>query len=71
MGMNIKDPEVHAMALSAELERLPDALSEASVEARKEAVRAISRRTSANPAWQRLSSKELQDALYDENGLPI
>jgi hypothetical protein len=40
------------------------------VEARKEAVRAICRRTSANPAWQGLSSKELQDALYDENGLP-
>ncbi|CAK6697532.1 hypothetical protein MNNICLKF_02264 [Synechococcus sp. CBW1107] len=89
MGMNIKDPEVHAMArqlaarrgtsvtdavrqaLSAELERLPDALSEASVEARKEAVRAICRRTGANPAWQGASSKELQDALYDENGLPI
>jgi antitoxin VapB len=89
MGMNIKDPEVHAMArqlaarrgisvtaavrqaLSAELERLPDALSEASVEARKEAVRAICRRTSANPAWQGLSSKELQDSLYDENGVPI
>ena len=89
MGMNIKDPEVHAMAkqlaarrgttvtnavrqaLSAELERQPDALSEASVEARKEAVRAICRRTSANPALQGLSSKELQDALYDENGLPI
>ena len=89
MGMNIKDPEVHAMArqlaarrgttvtdavrqaLSAELERLPDAMSEASVEARKEAVRVICRRTSTNPAWQGLSSKELQDALYDENGLPI
>ena len=89
MGMNIKDPEVHAMAkqlaarrgttvtnavrqaLRAELERQPDALSEASVEARKEAVRAICRRTSANPAWQGLSSKQLQDALYDEHGLPI
>ena len=58
-------------ALSAELERQPDALSEASVEARKEAVRAICRRTSANPTWQGLSSKELQDAIYDENGLPI
>ena len=58
-------------ALSAELERQPDALSEARVEARKEAVRAICRRTSANPAWQGLSSKELQDALYDESGLPI
>ena len=67
MRMNIKDPEVHAMArqlaarqgtsvtdavrqaLSAELERLPNAMSEASVEARKEAVRAICRRTSAIP----------------------
>ncbi len=58
-------------ALSAELDRLPDALSAASVEARKEAIRAICRRTSSNPAWQGLSSKELQDALYDENGLPI
>ena len=89
MGMNIKDPEVHAMArqlaarrgttvtdavrqaLSAELERLPDAMSEASVTARKEAVRVICRRTSTNPGWQGLSSKELQDALYDEKGLPI
>jgi antitoxin VapB len=88
MGMNIKDPQVHAMAkelaarrgtsvtdavrqaLNAELERLPDALSEASVEARKAAVREICRRTSALPEWHGLNSKELQDALYDENGLP-
>ena len=41
------------------------------MEARKEAVRAICRRTGANPALHGLSSKELQDALYDENGLPI
>jgi antitoxin VapB len=88
MGMNIKDPKVHAMAkelaarrgtsvtdavrqaLNAELERLPDPLSEASVEARKDAIRDICRRTSALPEWQGLNSKELQDALYDENGLP-
>ena len=88
MGMNIKDPQVHAMAkelaarrgtsvtdavrqaLNAELKRLPDPLSEASVEARKAAIRDICRRTSARPEWQGLSSKELQDALYDENGLP-
>jgi antitoxin VapB len=89
MGMNIKDPEVHAMAkalaarrgttvtdavrqaLSAELERLPDALSEASVEARKQAIRAICQRTSAHPEWQERTSQELQDALYDEQGLPV
>ncbi|QCH15036.1 ribbon-helix-helix protein, CopG family [Synechococcus sp. CB0101] len=88
MGMNIKDPQVHAMAkelaarrgtsvtdavrqaLNAELERLPDPLSEASVEARKDAIREICRRTSALPEWQGLNSKQLQDALYDENGLP-
>ena len=58
-------------ALRSALERLPGALSQASVEARKVAVRAICRRTSANPALKGLSSKELQDALFDENGLPI
>ena len=36
-------------ALNAELERLPDPLSEASVEARKAAIREICRRTSALP----------------------
>ncbi len=57
-------------ALNAELEWLPDPLSEASVEARKVAIGEICRRTSALPEWQGLNSKELQDALYDENGLP-
>jgi antitoxin VapB len=88
MGVNIKDPQVHAMAkelaarrgtsvtnavrqaLNAELERLPDALSEASVEARKDAIREICRRTSALPEWQGRSSEDLQEVLYDENGLP-
>jgi len=40
------------------------------VEARKAAIREICRRTSALPEWQGLNSKELQDALYDENGQP-
>ena len=47
MGMNIKDPEVHAMAreLLDHFSRLP---------------------------WpEGLASKELQDALYDEHGLPV
>ncbi len=58
-------------ALSAELERLPDALTEDSVEARKAAILEICRRTSARPEWQGRTSKELQDALYDEHGLPV
>jgi len=57
--------------LNAELERLPDTQSQASVEARKEAIREICRRTSARPDWQGLGSKELQDAPYDQNGLPV
>ena len=89
MGMNIKDPQVHAMArelaarrsttvtdavrqaLRAELERCSDEEPPAVIEARKEAIRAICARVSARPEWQGLSSKELQDALYDEDGLPI
>jgi antitoxin VapB len=88
MGMNIKDPEVHAMArelaarrsttvtdavrqaLRAELERSPSPEGPEALEARKAVIRAICARVSARPAWQGHTSRELQDALYDENGLP-
>lgn len=88
MGMNIKDPEVHAMArelaarrsttvtdavrqaLRAELERTASPEGPEDVEARMAAIRAICARVSARPEWQGLTSKELQDALYDEDGLP-
>jgi len=89
MGMNIKDPAVHAMArelaerrstsvtdavrqaLRAELERCPNPERAEAIEARKAAIRAICSRTSARPEWQGRTSKELQDALYDEDGLPV
>ncbi len=89
MGMNIKDPAVHAMAkelaarrsttvtdavrqaLRAELERSPSPEGPEAIEARKAAIRAICARTSARPEWQGRTSKELQDALYDEFGLPV
>ena len=68
MGMNIKDPEVHAMA--RELARSPSPELARSVEAKKAAVRAICARFSARPEWQGRTSRELQDALYDDQGLP-
>jgi antitoxin VapB len=89
MGMNIKDPEVHAMAkelaarrsttvtdavrqaLRAELARAPRSEEPEAIEARKAAIRAICARTSARPEWQGRTSQELQDALYDELGLPV
>ena len=89
MGMNIKDPAVHAMArelaarrstsvtdavrqaLRAELERCPSPEGPEAIEARKAAIRAICARTSARPEWQGRTSKELQDELYDEHGLPM
>jgi antitoxin VapB len=88
MGMNIKDPEVHAMArelaarrsttvtdavrqaLRAELDRCPSPESPEAREARKAVIRAICARVSARPEWQGRTSKELQDALYNEDGLP-
>lgn len=88
MGMNIKDPVVHAMArelaarrsttvtdavrqaLRAELERSPSPNGPEALEARKAVIRAICARVSARPGWQGRTSKELQDALYDEDGLP-
>ena len=89
MGMNIKDPAVHAMArelaarrsttvtdavrqaLRAELERCPSPEGPEAIEARKAAIQAICARTSAHPEWHGRTSQELQDALYDEHGLPV
>jgi len=88
MGMNIKDPEVHAMArelaarrsttvtdavrqaLRAELERAPVQHETHALEAKKAAIRAICARFSARSEWEGRTSKELQDALYDDQGLP-
>ena len=68
MGMNIKDPQVHAMA--RELVRSPSPEGPRAAEAKKAAVRAICARFSARPQWQGRTSKELLDALYDDQGLP-
>jgi antitoxin VapB len=83
MGMNIKDPAVHAMAkelatrrgtsvtdavrqaLSAELERsqAADALRQAELQALLKRFRQLH--------WpEGVSSQELQNALYDDQGLP-
>ncbi|MGL6133270.1 MAG: type II toxin-antitoxin system VapB family antitoxin [Prochlorococcaceae cyanobacterium] len=57
-------------ALRAELERSPSPNGPEALEARKAVIRAICARVSARPGWQGRTSKELQDALYDEDGLP-
>ena len=57
-------------ALRAELERQPIQQSPDGIEARKEAIRAICARFSARAEWRGRTSKELQDELYDEYGLP-
>ena len=91
MGMNIKDPEVHAMArelaarrsttvtnavrqaLSAELER-----SQHGEEEMASAVAALHARLQEllqrfrQIQWpEGVTSKELQDELYDDQGLPV
>ncbi len=66
MGMNIKDPEVHAMAR----ERAGRESEEQAVRARKQRVRELLDRFSRLPWPEGVTSKELQDALYDEHGLP-
>ena len=69
MGMNIKDPEVHAMA--RELERSGHESEEQAGLARKQRVRELLDRFSRLPWPEGITSKELQDALYDERGLPV
>jgi antitoxin VapB len=89
MGMNIKDPQVHAMArelasrrgtsvtdavrqaLSAELQRTTQPSGEARRASRLEAIRQIQARVAALPRRDSRSCEELQNALYDEHGLPI
>jgi antitoxin VapB len=91
MGMNIKDPEVHAMArqlaarrsttvtnavrqaLAAELERSqPDEEEKASADAARRAhLLALLQRFRRLEWPEAVTSKELQDALYDDQGLPV
>jgi antitoxin VapB len=89
MGMNIKDPEVHAMArelaarrsttvtdavrqaLRAELERSGHESEEQTIRLRKQRVQELLDRFRRLSWPEGVSSKELQDALYDEHGLPI
>ena len=84
MGMNIKDPEVHAMArqlaarrgttvtnavrqaLSAELER-----SQASDAARQQDLQALLERFRRLNWPEGVSGKDAQEALYDDQGLPV
>lgn len=66
MGMNIKDPEVHAMALELAARRSTTVTDTV----RQAAVRAICARVSGSPGWHGRSSQALQDAPYDGRGLP-
>jgi antitoxin VapB len=89
MGMNIKDPEVHAMArelaarrstsvtdavrqaLRAELERSGRDSEAQAVRAHKQRAQELLDRFSRLPWPEGVTGKELQDALYDEHGLPV
>ncbi|MFM7550360.1 MAG: type II toxin-antitoxin system VapB family antitoxin [Cyanobacteriota bacterium] len=55
----------------AELERCPIRERLEAIEARKPAIRAICARTSDRHAWPYRTSKELQDALYDDHRQPV
>ena len=84
MGMNIKDPEVHAMArqlaarrgttvtnavrqaLSAELER-----SQAADAARQDDLQSLLERFRRLHWPEGVSGEEAQEALYDDQGLPV
>lgn len=87
--MNIKDPQVHAMArelaarrgtsvteavrqaLGAELTRTAAPGPEDIRSSRLEAIRQIQARFSELPMRDPRSSRDLQDSLYDDRGLPI
>jgi antitoxin VapB len=89
MGMNIKDPRVHAMAkdlaarrgtsvtdavrqaLEAELTRTTAPGPDNVRSTRLEAIRQIQARFSELPIKDPRSSRDLQDSLYDDRGLPI
>lgn len=88
MGMNIKDPQVHAMArelpsrrgssvtdalrqaLAAELQRPPDHQSPAAREARLRALVELQERCRKLPRRDCRDLREIENELYDENGLP-
>lgn len=57
-------------ALRAELERSPSPKDPEDLEAKTAVIRAIGAHVNVRPAWQGRNSKELQDDLYDEDGLP-
>ena len=91
MGMNIKDPEVHAMArelaarrsttvtnavrqaLSAELERSQHWEEEmaSAAAARHARLQELLQRFRQIQWPEGVTSKELQDELYDDQGLPV
>lgn len=91
MGMNIKDPEVHAMArelaarrsttvtnavrqaLSAELERSQHGEEEmaSAAAARHARLQELLQRFRQIQWPEGVTSKELQDELYDDQGLPV
>ena len=83
MGMNIKDPQVHAMAKELAARRgtsVTDAVRQALKQelershtgdaARQEELQALLARFRQLHWPEGVSSKEAQDALYDDQGLP-
>ena len=89
MGMNIKDPQVHAMArelaarrstsvtdavrqaLRAELERAGRESDLHGARARQQRAQELLDRFSRLSWPAGVTSKDMQDALYDEHGLPV
>lgn len=69
MDMNIQDPEVHAMA--RELERSGHESEEQAIRLRKQRVQELLDRFGRLSWPEGLTSKELQDALYDDHCLPV
>jgi len=88
MGMNIKDPAVHAMAkqlaarrgtsvtdavrqaLQADLARTPDLSNGAAREARAQELEELLASCRRLPRLDSRSSRDLQDSLYGDDGLP-
>ena len=89
MGMNIKDPQVHAMARELAARR-STSVTDAVRQALRAELERAGRESDLHGAWARqqraqellyrfsrlswpagVTSKDLQDALYDEHGLPV
>lgn len=88
MGMNIKDPQVHAMArelasrrgtsvtdavrqaLTSELRRTPDHQSAAARQARLQALVELQERCRKLPRSDSRDLRDIENELYDGNGLP-